>query len=229
MNSAPHRSPVAAQRQRRAASTRALATAIAQRLHHAAFEALFTAEGAASMEELAVARAARPTAPEVLAQSHPGGPQARAAMQAIYERCLAHHRDTVVPALRGTSTPHDDAGTAAASFLAANLAALNGPQPSVATLQRLERQLGPVIVGTPAWREATLAQRQLYVEKLAILGVLIAESSRQAASQGPAAVANVKRAARGYVVEWLGLNPDLLTLGEDGLAVVDRVPAAQAA
>jgi hypothetical protein len=227
MTRSSRRGPVAAQRTRRSAIQDRLAAELAARVRQAVFSTLLPAGDDRSATDLTVPRAAVPAAPALLARAQPGGAEAVATWQAVYERCLAHYRDTVVPALRGATTAHDDAGTAAACFLAANFAALQGTSASVHALQQLERQLGALIGRTAAWAGATLAERQLYIEKLAVLGVLMAESARAAVGQGPAAVANVRRAARGYVVEFLGLDPDGLRLGDDGLVPADasgRVP-----
>ena len=64
---------------------------------------------------------------------------------------------------------------------------------------------------------------------MATLSVLIAESAAQATVQGPAARANVQRAARGYVQRLLGLDPDQITLDADGLALRAQPVPAEAA
>jgi hypothetical protein len=88
-------------------------------------------------------------------------------------------------------------------------------------LLQLERQLSGVTLRSSAWDEASARERQNYFEQMAILAVLIDASSAQAVHQGPAAVANVRRAARGYLQQLLGLNADELRLGACGLTLGD--------
>jgi hypothetical protein len=86
-------------------------------------------------------------------------------------------------------------------------------------LRALERQLHGIARTSSGWKSAPVEERQAYFEQMALLAVLIAESAAQASSQGAAAVAKVQQAARGYLRQLLGLNPDHLTLGPEGLAV----------
>jgi hypothetical protein len=168
---------------------------------------------------LTVERAHLPIAPARLAAAHPGGPQARREARVLYERCLTHYRDVV----RVTQADGglDDVGAAVACFVAANIQALHGVSVTPAMLLRLERQLGGVVTVSSAWSTATARERQLYFEQMAILAVLIRETSAHAVLQGPAAVENVRRAARGYLWQLLGLNPDQLTLDAGGLSLLD--------
>ena len=116
-----------------------------------------------------------------------------------------------------------------AHFVAANLRALHGVDVTPQALLRLERQLAGVARLSSAWDTAPARERQFYFEQMAILAVLIAESAAQALMQGPAARANVQRAARGYVQRLLGLEPDHLTLDADGLALRAQPVPAEAA
>jgi len=70
-----------------------------------------------------------------------------------------------------------------------------------------------------AWSRVPLGERQACFEQLALLAVLVDESTRQAHEQGPAAVENVRRAARGYLQQLLGLDPDRLGLDAGGLSL----------
>jgi len=117
------------------------------------------------------------------------------------------------------ASPVDDVGAAVAAFVAANMQALHGVSATPATLLQLERQLSGVALRSSAWDDAPARERQNYFEQMAILAVLIGESSAQAPRQGAAAVANVQRAARTYLQQLLGLNPDQLKLGAGGLSL----------
>ena len=155
--------------------------------------------------------AARPIAPALLARHHPQA-TARPAMQALYQRCLAHYRQQLQQ-----GSAQDDAGLAAACFVLANLAAVRGLQPDADDLLRVERQLRGHIA--PAWQSAPLAERQSACEQFAVIGVLVAESTAQARNQGAAAQAAVRQAARGYLAQGLGLDAGRLHLGAHGLVL----------
>lgn len=164
---------------------------------------------------LTVERAHRPVAPARLASVHPGGGLAQQLARQLYERCLQHYRKVVRACDADRSV--DDVGAAVACFVAANFQALRGEQATPQMLLKLERQLSGVVQASAAWADASAAERQFYFEQMAILAVLIGESSAQAPRQGEAAIANVQRAARGYLHDLLGLDPDLLRVGPDGL------------
>jgi len=173
-------------------------------------------------EALTIASAPRATGPSALAAAHPGGAKARAQATIMYDRCLAHYRSDVQRKLRPSSN-EDDVGLAAAYFVLVNLAAAENTDPDPGLLPALEHQLRHLIVSTGAWAATPLAQRQDLFEQLALLGVLINESRLLARSQGEAARANVRRAARGYVKQLLGLDPDLIVLTPQGLATADAM------
>jgi hypothetical protein len=122
---------------------------------------------------------------------------------------------------------YDDAGAAVAAFVAANLCALQGQPVTAEMLRALERQLHGIARVSSDWKAAPVVERQAYFEQMALLAVLVAESAAQATAQGAAAVAKVRQAARGYLRQLLGLDPDHLTLGPQGLGV--RLPSASAA
>ena len=199
---------------------------LSRRLRQATFDAVL---GQAAVGDdspaLTVPRAAAALGPSRLAQAHPAG-AARGEAQALYERCLQHYREALRPqdAARG----FDDVGAAAAYFVAANLMALTGQRPTPAALLQLERQLRRVMHTSTTFAELPATERQAYVEELALLAVLVGEAAVQAQSQGPAAVAHVQRAARGYLQQLLGLNPDALTLGPKGLMLRDAAASSRA-
>lgn len=171
---------------------------------------------------LTIPRALASVGPAQLASRHPGSAAARQQARALYERCLVHYRAVLRPADAALNT--DDVGAAVAAFVAANIEALHGIHATPEMLLRLECQLGAVVRASSGWDTADAYERQAYFEQMAVIAVLVSESSKQAEAQGPAAVANLKRAARGYLTELLGLEPDALTLGPGGLAL--RRPVA---
>lgn len=194
-----------------------LAAEIASRLRRtlaAAFEQLGTSDGG-DQPALTIGRAALPVAPTRLAASHPAVQRVNA--RTLYERCLAHYRGALRPQEHGLGI--DDVGAAAARFVAVNLEALHGVHATPEQLLRLERQLAAIVRGSSTWTAAGARERQGYFEELAILAVVIGESSAQAAIQGAAAVATVRRAARGYLQQLLGIDADLLHLGPNGLTL----------
>ncbi|HEX6707432.1 MAG TPA: DUF6683 family protein [Albitalea sp.] len=166
---------------------------------------------------LTVERAPRPAAPERLARAHPGGAGARQQARGLYERCLVHYREVLRASQADGAV--DDVGAALAAFVAANLRAVQGVDLGPPAMQALERQLAGVLRGSPGWVATAARERQMYFEQLAILAVLVSESFTQAVLMGPAALANVQRAARGYLQQLLGLQPHQLVVGEHGLAL----------
>ena len=208
-----------------AGQTAAFAAAMAQQVRQTVLDAILQIDGATAAADrpaLTVARAAQPIAPARLASAHPGDGVGREAACRLYERCLAHYRQVVRP--QDEARGVDDVGAAVAAFVAANLGALHGTPVTPHMLLRVERQLGGIARLSSDWAHAPAIERQAYFEQMAVLAVLVGESSAQAASQGAAARANVRRAARGYMQQLLGLDPDHLVLGPDGIAA--RSPSA---
>ncbi len=158
-----------------------------------------------------------------LAALNPGDAAARREAQTLYARCLQHYRRHVQPQLEGGVHTQDDLGIAAAFFVLSNLGACQDLEPDVAALPAVERQLRSLLAQTTAWRQLGNVERQSLFEQFALLGVLINESRVGAQQQGPAAKANVQRAARGYLQQLLGLSPERLSASVQGLAVVDRL------
>jgi len=157
--------------------------------------------------------AAMPTAPALLAQAH-ASPRARHASLLLYTRCLKHFRLYVQ---QGAES--DDAALAAAYFVLASLAAARGLEAGEQDLARVERQMRHRMRQSGFWLDAPLADRQSAFEQFALVGVLVSESAGAARLQGRAAVQNVQQAARGYLVQMLGLDADRLTLGAQGLTM----------
>jgi hypothetical protein len=119
----------------------------------------------------------------------------------------------------------DDVGAALARFVAANVEALTGTHATRGMLRRLENQLVGIVRRSPAWSVADVQDRQAFFEQIALLSVLMADCTAQAHLQGQAAIDNLQRAARGYLRQLIGLDPEWLTLGSEGLALrADPVP-----
>jgi hypothetical protein len=165
---------------------------------------------------LTVSRAREPIAPERLAAAHPGGSAARLVARRLYQNCLTHYREE----LRPHDADGDDVGAAMASFAAANIQALHGVGVSAETMRQLERQLSALLRQNPTWAAADAIEQQCTFEKFAILSVFMGECAKRALGEGPAAVANVKHAARAYLQELLGIDPERLTLGPEGLRLI---------
>jgi hypothetical protein len=203
----------------------ALVEALSRRVRQALLDAVTNlADGQSDAVALTVERSKQPTAPARMAAQHPGGASEQNQARIRYERCLEHYRAEVRPQDAGRGV--DDVGAAVALFVVANFRALAPVEVTAEALAQLERQLTGVVRSTSAWATAAASERQFYFEQMAILAVLVGTMSAHAVSQGADAVANVQRAARGYLQQLLGLNPDQLTLGSAGLQLK---PAAAAA
>jgi hypothetical protein len=86
-------------------------------------------------------------------------------------------------------------------------------------VDRIERQLAGLARKLSDWDHATLAQRQFYFEQMAMLGAFIAARAAKAKQTGPAALAEVRRAARSYLEHTLAIDADRITLSAQGLAL----------
>jgi hypothetical protein len=181
-------------------------------------------DGRSDVQALWVARARTPSAPARLAQSQPGGVEAREQARRMYEHCLDTYRNAVRP--QDSALGVDDVGAAVAFFVVCNLNALTGADPEKDTVLALERQMTGVLRSRTGWDGASIAVRQLLFEQMAILGVLVAGLATRARTESAAATANVQRAARGYLQDFLGIEPDLLAFGPNGLVLRAPVDGA---
>jgi len=211
-------------RSRQAALVRETAHAV----RRSVLDALLRAGLAAAGDDapLRLAPAAGATAPEQLASAQAIDQNTRHELVATYEQCLRTYRD--IARAQVPNTTDDDLGAALAFFVAVNLHALHGVDVERDVMAVLERQLRSASRRASNWDAASVEERQTFFERIAILAILVSGSCATAAAQGPAAVAKVRRAARHYLQELLGLNPDLLTLGPSGLVARDRTARASA-
>jgi len=211
----------------------AAATEFTRRLRESLARTLLNAGDAtdADASPLTVPRAWAPLGPAQLASAHPGSAVDRLTVRALYERCLLHYRTAVRAddSARGL----DDVGAALARFVAANVEALHGTHATRSMLRRLEGQLVGIVRRSPAWSIADVQDRQAFFEQVALLSVLVADCTAQAHLQGQASIENLQRAASGYLRQLIGLDPEWLTLGPEGLAlrsdpVLESAPRAAA-
>jgi hypothetical protein len=197
----------------------AAATEFTRRLRESLARTLLNAGDAtdADASPLTVPRAWAPLGPAQLASAHPGSAVDRLTVRALYERCLLHYRTAVRAddSARGL----DDVGAALARFVAANVEALHGTHATRSMLRRLEGQLVGIVRRSPAWSIADVQDRQAFFEQVALLSVLVADCTAQAHLQGQASIENLQRAASGYLRQLIGLDPEWLTLGPEGLAL----------
>ncbi len=161
-----------------------------------------------------IAPSAKPTAPALLARAHPGGSVAQRQALAMYTNCLAHFRRVIRRGQAG-----DDVGAAIAFFIHANDCVLHDRAFAEGAPAALERQFSRIVTHSPQWQCATLKERQGFFEQIALIGVLMAETGAQASGQGPAAIANVRAAARAYVRQLLGIEADAWTVDATGLSL----------
>jgi hypothetical protein len=203
-----------------AATADALVTDISRRIARALEASPRPGDDAADGPALSVPPSRVPLAPARLAAGQPGGSAGREQAQRLYQSCLDHYRRAVRP--QDSALGLDDVGAAAAHFVAACLEALQGTRTSGEGLLRLERQLAQLVRLSPAWAGARARDRQMVFEQMALLAVLIDATRTRAAAEGTAAVENVRRAARGYLQQLLGLDPDVLALGPQGLMLQPR-------
>jgi len=175
-------------------------------------------ERSAQMPPLRVEAATTPTAPRHLAAAQGGNAATREQQAASYDTCLRTYRD--IARAQDGAPDADDVGAVMAFFVAINLHALHGADIEAQALQPLERQLRGLTRLAAQWDIATLAQRQFFFERIAIVSILMSRSLADARG-APAAMADVRRSAREYLQHVLGLNPDLVTLSDSGLVLRD--------
>lgn len=203
------------------------ARTLSQRVRRTLIDAAAVHAAMAETVPLTVPQARVPRAPALMADAQPGSAAAREERRALYVRCLAHYRRVVAAGANVQKQPQpqgDDIGIAAAHFVAANLRAVQGLEVTPEQFEALRRQLAGVLrVGLSLLPER---EQQLYFEKFALLAVLVSETWTLALRQGPTAMANVRQAARGYLVELLSLEPEQLMLGAQGLVLREAVACA---
>jgi hypothetical protein len=199
-----------------------VADSIAHAVRRAVFDAILHAcdDGWADDEVLTVEPAPQPMGPALLAAAHGEAEQPK--MRTLYEGCLHHYRGVVGDG----PGDRDDVVAAVAHFVAANMQALHGLTVTPAMLLALHRQLGGVARLSSRWDQASVRERQVFFEKMAIVAVLVDQTWTLAQSLGPTSMANVQRGARNYLRELFGFDPDRLLLSDDGLGLA---PAAVAA
>jgi hypothetical protein len=179
---------------------------------------------------LRVVRAAQANAPAQMAAEQAADPSAREQLTASYERCLASYR--AFQQTQGGEPDLDDVGRAVAFFIGVNLHVLHGVEADADMLQALEPQVRGIARARSNWDAASIAERQAFFERIAIVSVVVSGSWAGAAAHGPAGIDNVQCAARQYLEQMMGLNPDFLTLGPTGLTArhdANRATAEQAA
>jgi hypothetical protein len=209
-----------------------VAEGAARALRNSVLDALLRAESAGDAAELAplrLAPAPLATAPLELAAGQTTDPSTRDQLVASYEGCLRSYRE--IARSQKPDTTEDDLGAAIALFVAANLRALHGVDPDSAVMSRLERQLRGVSRRASNWDACSPAERQTFFERIAILAVLVLGAHASPAARGAAAQAKMRAASQQYLRDLLGLNPEVLTLGPEGLVVrrLRNVSAARAA
>jgi hypothetical protein len=184
----------------------------------AALTRALTQEGrAAAQPPLRVESAVNAIAPRQMAAARSGDAAMRERLVEQYETCLRTYRG--IARTMGGALGVDDLGAAMAFFVAVSLRALHGVDADASAMEQLQRQLHSVTRLAAGWDSATLAQRQVFFERIAIVSIMIACSLGDPAGQAPASVADVRRRAREYLQHLLGLDPDLVTLEANGLAL----------
>jgi hypothetical protein len=201
-----------------------LDTDLRRQLVQALQSAIWPAVANADAPALTIAPAAKPQAPAKLAAAHGGSAKARTQACQIYERCLAMYRAKLRP-----DDKADDLGAAVAFFVLVNYLALHrrhfddragliDAEPE-ALVGQIARQLQHLLGGATGWESASAVDKQTTFEQFAILGVYVAEASALAARQGTAAVEHVRQAAARYLRELLGVAPERLHIGDNGLKI----------
>jgi hypothetical protein len=157
---------------------------------------------------------AKPIMPRKLAATYPEARRADA--EKMFVRTLdGYHEIEKKFGLR-----RNGIGGAVAAFIAGNHTAYRDePFPDQFFLP-LARQMHQRIQRSGALKASTEAQRQEMYEQLAIIGTYMALTREALAQKGdPKLKADMKRAARQYLEEFLKIDPDRMQIGPQGLVV----------
>jgi len=201
---------------------------LTHRLRQATTDALRDNADAIDVPPLRVTRAAIAAAPRRMAQTQSSDPSTQSQLLSSYQASLDCYRELARARLGDDGS--DDVGAAVAFYVAVNLHALHGVDIAQDALVPLERQLRAVTRLVADWDRATLADRQDFFERIAIVAILVSGSmARAAASQDESAKVAVRSNARAYLRHLLGLEPDRMTLGARGLVLRDAAATDLAA
>ena len=155
-----------------------------------------------------------PIAPRKLAQSYPEASRAQA--ERFFAQTLeGYHQLEVRFGLR----PYDLAG-AVATFVAGNYIAWRDQPFPDEHFKPLVRQMRGALSGVSALRDASNAEKQEMYEQLAILGTYMA-LTREGLQQrpDPRLHASMKLAAKGYLQQFLQVDPERVRIDAEGLTV----------
>lgn len=114
--------------------------------------------------------------------------------------------------------PSNDVATAVAAFLVGSYSAYRNAAVPDEQFLPLVKQMRQIIGNTPAFAQATAAEKQETYEQLAILGMFMATTQMALDRQpDPRVAADAKAAASGYLRAFLGTDPERVHIGAKGL------------
>ena len=173
-----------------------------------------TAPSAKSSAPLTFSAQTRPIAPAKLARAYPQESRAKAE-QAFGQTLETYHKIESQFGLR-----RNDLGGALAAFVAGNYAAFHDEPFPDKYFKPLVQQMQNVLQSTGMLDKAGAVEKQELYENLAILGTYML-LTREGLQKTPDAkiAANMKTAARGYLLQALKLDPDRMRLTDQGLVV----------
>lgn len=153
-------------------------------------------------------------APRKLAQSYPEASRAQA------ERFFAQTLEGYHQIEAKFGLPRNDMAAAVATFVAGNYIAWRDQPFPDEHFKPLVQQMRGALSGVDALRAASNAEKQEMYEQLAILGTYMA-LTREGLQQrpDPQMHASMKRAAKGYLQQFLQVDPERVRIGADGLTV----------
>jgi len=152
--------------------------------------------------------------PAKLAQDFPAA--ARASAEQTYRQMLGKYPQL----MKQLGVPSDDLASAVATFLAGSYVAYKDVSFPDRNFRPLYEQIRGIIATDPAFARSSQPERRDTYERMAIIGVYMA-LTREALVQHPDPViaANMKTAARGYLQQFMNLDPDRIRISERGLSV----------
>ncbi len=140
----------------------------------------------------------------------------RAAAEGVFKQLLAGFKQIE----KTFGLRSNDVATAAAALIVGSYSAYNDVDVPDAQFVTVVKQMREIIGGTPAFGQASSAEKQETYNQLAILGTFMAVT-RMALDQSPdpAISREARRAAGGYLQAFLNVDPERVRISNQGMEI----------
>lgn len=170
--------------------------------------------GSVADTRFAAAPAAHSTVAEMMAEAYPATHRDQA--KKVFIEMLAGYRKIE----RQFNLPANDLAGAVAAFIAGSYMAYRNQDFPDQDFIPLVNQMRAIIRQNPAFTQASAAEKRETYEQLATLGMLMAGTQMAVkASPNPQVEANMRRASKAYLEEFLKVEADRVLIGPRGLTL----------